>query len=91
MKQTEPVEGILAEVWPGAEAGLGLFSRPLTCGGIYWSHGGDILGSMTRNGFTEDGRRSVVVSVPTERSDSIEARLAQEKAAGDLVDRALCR
>lgn len=34
--------------WPGARYGLGLFSTPLTCGGLVWGHGGDIPGYETR-------------------------------------------
>lgn len=90
MQQTVPVQGPIAEVWPGARAGVVLFSRPLSCGGTDWNHAGDVVGSMTRNGFSADGRSGVVLSVSTQRSDSSEARLAQDKAAGDLVDRALC-
>lgn len=91
MQQTVPVQGPIADVWPGARAGLGLFSRPLSCGGVYWSHGGDMVGFMSRNGFSTDGRRTAVVSISTERSDSLDAALAQDRAAGNLVDGALCR
>lgn len=90
MQQTVPVQGLIADVWKGARAGLGLFSLRLSCGGRYWSHGGDMLGFMTRNGFSTDGRRSAVVSMSTERGDSLAAALAQDKAAGRLVDGVLC-
>lgn len=89
MQQTIPVAGQLAELWPGARDGLGLFSRPLSCGGIYWTHSGDILGYMTRSGFTPDGR-SAVVSVSTEPADSLDHLVAQDKATGNLIDHALC-
>ncbi|MEV6416730.1 serine hydrolase domain-containing protein [Kribbella sp. NPDC051718] len=89
MQRTIPVAGQLAEIWPGARDGLGLFSRPLSCGGFYWTHNGDILGYMTRNGFTTDGR-SAVVSVSTEPEDSFDHALAQDKAAANLIDHALC-
>ncbi|MGW5683848.1 serine hydrolase domain-containing protein [Nonomuraea sp. NPDC003754] len=75
-------------VWPGARYGLGLSSRPLSCGGVYWHHGGDDYGYKTRTGVTADGRRSVVVSMSTQLGD--QRSMAQEKAAGDLIDRALC-
>ncbi|WP_037311707.1 serine hydrolase domain-containing protein [Amycolatopsis orientalis] len=45
-----------APVFPGARYGLGLVSNPLSCGGVYWGHGGDIHGFETRGGATEDGR-----------------------------------
>ncbi|GAA0925892.1 serine hydrolase domain-containing protein [Kribbella koreensis] len=89
MQQTIPVAGQLAEIWPGARDGLGLFSRPLSCGGVYWTHNGDILGYMTRNAFTPDGR-SAVVSVSTERQDSVANVIAQDRATGALIDHALC-
>lgn len=89
MEQTIPVAGQLAELWPGVRDGLGLFSRPLSCGGVYWGHSGDIRGYMTRDGFTSDGR-SAVVSVSTEPEDSLEHLVAQDKATGDLIDHALC-
>ncbi|MFI8261973.1 serine hydrolase domain-containing protein [Streptomyces sp. NPDC085665] len=69
----------------GLRYGLGLTSRPLSCGGVYWGHGGDIAGYETRGGVTEDGRRAAnvtVTSIPTE-----EAAVQHVKAA---VDKALC-
>lgn len=89
MQQTIPVVGQAAEIWPGARDGLGLLSRPLSCGGVYWGHNGDTLGYMTRVGTTSHGK-SVVVSISTEPADSIEHVIAQDKAAGDLIDHALC-
>jgi D-alanyl-D-alanine carboxypeptidase len=89
MKQTVPAVQFQA-IWPDAENGLGLFSQPLTCGGRFWGHSGDTTGAMTRVGFSEDGRRGAVVSMSTDRADSSEAWLAQDKAALRLIDRALC-
>ncbi|MET9391464.1 serine hydrolase domain-containing protein [Streptomyces sp. NPDC006624] len=45
-----------APLLPGWRYGLGLFSVPLSCGGVYWGHGGDIDGYETRGGATDDGR-----------------------------------
>jgi D-alanyl-D-alanine carboxypeptidase len=69
----------------GAGYGLGLMSRPLSCGGTFWGHGGDISGYETRGGVTEDGRavNIAVTSTPTE------AKVTQHIDA--LVDKALCR
>ncbi len=89
VQQTMPVAGELAELWPGARDWLGLFTRPLSCGGDYWGHSGDIDGYTTRDCFTTDGR-SVVVCVSTEPADSLDHAVAQDKAAGDLIDHALC-
>lgn len=89
MKRTVPVNAKFQAEWPGARYGLGLFSVPLSCGGRYWGHGGDIDGFMTRNGFTEDGRRGVVVSMSTEFNAEDSAR-RQSRAASTLIDHALC-
>ncbi|PXX71027.1 D-alanyl-D-alanine carboxypeptidase [Nocardia tenerifensis] len=94
MRATRPVEGVIGQIWPGIRDGLGLFSVPLSCGGIYWMHNGGQYGYITETGVTEDGRRSVVVSMSTAlaggedftRSKGFE----QERAATRLVDHALC-
>ncbi len=69
----------------GAGYGLGLMSRPLSCGGVYWGHGGDITGYETRGGVTDDGRAAsiAVTSIPTGG--------AATKHLESLVDTALCR
>lgn len=48
---------------PGSGDGLGLFHRPLSCGGGYWSHGGNGFGYEMRPAITEDGHRIVTVAV----------------------------
>lgn len=90
MQRTVPVDEEVELFWPGARDGLGLFSRPLSCGGVYWGHSGDQLGYMTRVGVTGDGRRSVVVSVSTQMHDSFEHALGADTAANTLIDHALC-
>ncbi|MEV6425522.1 serine hydrolase domain-containing protein [Streptomyces sp. NPDC051662] len=69
----------------GAGYGLGLMSRPLSCGGVYWGHGGDIPGYETRGGATDDGRAAgvAVTSIPTDG--------AATKHLESVVDEALCR
>ncbi|MFB7217637.1 serine hydrolase domain-containing protein [Streptomyces sp. NPDC056227] len=69
----------------GAGYGLGLMSRPLSCGGVYWGHGGDIPGYETRGGVTDDGRAAnvAVTSIPTDG--------AATKHLESVVDTALCR
>ncbi|KJY36885.1 beta-lactamase [Streptomyces katrae] len=65
--------------------GLGLMRRPLSCGGVYWGHGGDITGFETRGGVGPDGR-AVSVAVTADPVDyGVTERLE------GLVDRALCR
>ncbi|MFF5704105.1 serine hydrolase domain-containing protein [Streptomyces sp. NPDC012794] len=69
----------------GAGYGLGLMSRPLSCGGVYWGHGGDIAGYETRGGVTDDGR-AAAVAVTTDPVDGAVAKHVEK-----LVDTALCR
>ncbi|WP_245194829.1 serine hydrolase domain-containing protein [Kitasatospora phosalacinea] len=68
----------------GLRYGLGLTSRPLSCGGVYWGHGGDIVGYETRGGVTDDGRAAnvAVTTIPTDE--------AAAQHVKDAVDRALC-
>ncbi|WP_030233590.1 serine hydrolase domain-containing protein [Streptomyces sp. NRRL S-350] len=69
----------------GAGAGLGILSRPLSCGGVYWGHGGDIPGYETRGGATDDGR-AVSIAVTTVPTDYDVTRRLE-----GVVDTALCR
>ncbi|MFD8757300.1 serine hydrolase domain-containing protein [Kitasatospora sp. NPDC059577] len=83
-----------AAMWPaGTRYGLGLVEIPLDCGGrkgSYWSHEGGDGGYITLNGVTADGRRSAVVSMSEARGDSLDHIVEQEKAAGALIEHALC-
>ncbi|MCL8009669.1 serine hydrolase [Streptomyces sp. AS02] len=45
----------------GRAYGLGLESRQLPCGGLYWGHTGDIPGYETAGGATVDGRQAAVM------------------------------
>jgi D-alanyl-D-alanine carboxypeptidase len=78
------------QLMPGARYGLGLFQRPLPCGGTYWSHPGGGSGYVTDNGITADGRRSVVLSMSSVLGHSPDDFLRQQRAADTLVDHALC-
>ncbi len=57
MQRTIPVGPGLEQLLPGVRYGLGLFQRPLPCGGTYWSHPGGDGGYITDNGITADGQR----------------------------------
>jgi D-alanyl-D-alanine carboxypeptidase len=86
MEKTAPTigeQGLLADY------GLGLGWQPLSCGGGYWTHGGDVLGSSTALGVSANGRRSVVVEAFTELAGE-KAALRQHQLEADLVDHALC-
>lgn len=68
----------------GARYGLGLVSTPLSCGGVYWGHGGSMTGYETRGGVTEDGR-AADVAVTMQPSQAVKERM------DGVVDTALCR
>ncbi|MBG0817135.1 serine hydrolase [Planomonospora sp. ID82291] len=55
MRATIPADP--ERMWPGAQAGLGLFRTALPCGGDWWGHGGGFVGYRTLAGATDDGRR----------------------------------
>jgi D-alanyl-D-alanine carboxypeptidase len=77
-----------APLLPGWRYGLGLFSVPLSCGGVFWGHGGDIQGFETRGGATEDGRSVglAVTALPGTFGDGEQAT----KAVMSTVDTAFC-
>lgn len=68
----------------GARYGLGLVSTPLSCGGVYWGHGGSFPGYETRGGVTSTGR-AANVAVTIQPNDE-----AAMKHVESLVDTALC-
>lgn len=70
---------------PGARYGLGLVSKPLPCGGVYWGHGGSFPGYETRGGATDDGR-AANVAVTMQLTDE-----AARQRVDSVVDTALCR
>ncbi|MCZ4120987.1 serine hydrolase domain-containing protein [Streptomyces sp. H39-S7] len=70
---------------PGARYGLGLVSKPLSCGGLYWGHGGSYPGYETRGGATVGGR-AANVAVSVQLSDE-----ATRGRVDRVVDAALCR
>ncbi|WP_410584430.1 serine hydrolase domain-containing protein [Amycolatopsis sp. lyj-108] len=82
MKKTVPAPGLGAY-------GLGLVKSTASCGD-YWGHGGALPGFLTGNGVTEDGKRSVMVSLNT----LTPYHPGVEPLAGDLlnpmIDHALC-
>ncbi|MFI6844245.1 serine hydrolase domain-containing protein [Kitasatospora sp. NPDC050467] len=90
MTRTVQVSEKFERFMPGARDGLGLFSRPLSCGGEYWGHEGGDSGWITATGVTADGRRSVTVSLSGVRADSEADVLRVAQAENKLVDDALC-
>lgn len=70
---------------PGPARGVfRLVSTPLSCGGVYWGHGGSMTGYETRGGVTEDGR-AANVAVTMQPSQAVKGRM------DGVVDTALCR
>lgn len=92
MQQTVPVSEEVDTLWPGARYGLGVFQRPLPCGGDYWQPAGDQAGWTTRTGVAGDGSTSAVLSLSgsTEVLDSWESIRGREAAVDSLVHDALC-
>ncbi|MFJ6776261.1 serine hydrolase domain-containing protein, partial [Kitasatospora sp. NPDC091257] len=80
MRTTVPAELL----GPGVRYGLGLQSRPLSCGGLAWGHGGTSPGYRSRGGVTDDGRAATITVTTVPGADG-----AQHMA--DALDAALCR
>jgi len=90
MQNTVPVSARFQEIFPGLQYGLGLMRQPLTCGGVRWGHGGDNDGDFVRDGFTADGRRSIVITASGKVPE--EGQLLRAEAAFQkLTDLALCK
>ncbi|MFJ2259589.1 serine hydrolase domain-containing protein [Streptomyces sp. NPDC087844] len=85
MKTTVPAPE-LEPGWPGVRYGLGLMKVPLSCGGAYYSHGGNLPGYTTRNGISGDGRRTVVLNSTGDGSSDSSTQRAQNA----LIDDELC-
>jgi D-alanyl-D-alanine carboxypeptidase len=84
MRQTVPATGGDAASVPGSRYGLGIFFIPLSCGGGYWSHEGDVPGYNTIGAVSSDGRTTVVLSINSNVDDPV---LAAEYR---LVDHVMC-
>ncbi|MEK8144286.1 serine hydrolase domain-containing protein [Streptomyces sp. M10(2022)] len=54
------------DVYPaGSRYGYGIASTPLSCGGVYWGHGGDLPGDSVGGGRAASGRGTVTVYATT--------------------------
>ncbi|MER7842412.1 serine hydrolase domain-containing protein [Kitasatospora sp. NPDC096077] len=80
MRTTVPAEML----GHGVRYGLGIQSRPLSCGGLVWGHGGTSVAHRTRGGVTDDGR-AVDIAVTTVPDAATTQHMI------DAVDAALCR
>ncbi len=90
MTTTVPMGKAYEAIWPGAAYGLGIFRTDLPCGGVYWHHGGDVIGYSDTNGVTPDGRRSAMVASSTNTfTDPVFADKAIS-SNNNLVWHALC-
>jgi D-alanyl-D-alanine carboxypeptidase len=84
MRQTVPATGGDSASVPGSRYGLGIFFIPLSCGGGYWSHEGDVPGYNTIGAISSDGRATVALSVNSNVDDPVLA------AEYELVDHVMC-
>ncbi|MFF3762669.1 serine hydrolase domain-containing protein [Streptomyces sp. NPDC001922] len=74
------------DVYPaGSRYGYGIASIPLSCGGVYWGHGGDLPGDSVGGGRATAGRGTVTVYTTTWAAEG--ERLHHLQGA---VDAALC-
>ena len=69
----------------GVRYGLGLGEIPLSCGGSYFGHPGELLGYHTWGGVTRDGKRSAVVYTTSDGGPDT------QHAMSTLVDQELCQ
>jgi len=69
---------------PGLRYGLGMQWAPLTCGGGYWGHDGDVPGFSTRTGLSSDGHTTVVISISTSADTPV------DQAAWTMIDHVMC-
>ncbi|WP_329204510.1 beta-lactamase family protein [Streptomyces sp. NBC_00683] len=79
MTATEPAPEL------GVNYGLGLAEIPLSCGGSYFGHRGELLGYVTWAGTTRHGTRTAVVYGTSDGNRDT------QRAMTTLVDRQLCR
>ncbi|CAC42148.1 MULTISPECIES: serine hydrolase [Streptomyces] len=74
------------DVYPaGSRYGYGVASIPLSCGGVYWGHGGDLPGGSVGGGRATGGRGTVTVYTTTWAAEGDSLRHLQ-----GTVDAALC-
>ncbi|MEV7547876.1 serine hydrolase domain-containing protein [Streptomyces sp. NPDC089915] len=74
------------DVYPaGSRYGYGIASIPLSCGGVYWGHGGDLPGDSVAGGRATGGRGTVTVYTTTWAAEGDSLRHLQ-----GAVDAALC-
>lgn len=68
----------------GVSYGLGLGEIPLTCGGTYYGHPGELLGYRSWAGITRDGSTTAVVYATSDGGPDT------QQAMRTLVDQELC-
>lgn len=81
MRKTVPIDDRNA-------AGLGLESTKLSCGGVYWGHGGTIHGWASLGGAT-DRREAAITLTAIPGTTSDQAKTFQQMF--DVIDTALCK
>ncbi|MFC0431934.1 serine hydrolase [Kutzneria buriramensis] len=82
--ETTIVAPQLEALWPGARYGLGLGWFPLSCGGGYFGHPGDVPGYHTWDAISPRAGRTVVVLATGDGDERT------QQATNALVDEQLC-
>lgn len=88
------LEEMLATVPAGGESlgyGIGIYRKPLSCGGYYFDHGGNTFGVISRSGLTRDGKRGITMAFTGAHGDSREDIARLQAASDALVDKYLCQ
>src|SRR5262249_52545179 len=84
MRRTVPANGGDSASVPGSQYGRGIFFVPLSCGGGYWAHEGDVPGYNTIRAVSSDGRTTGALSTTSNVDDPV---LAAEYG---LIDHVMC-
>ncbi|MFB9904983.1 serine hydrolase domain-containing protein [Allokutzneria oryzae] len=72
------------------EYGLGIARSALSCGGEYWSHGGNGAGYVSREAFAPDGSRGVAMAFSGVTGRTAEEMTAHGPAVRAQLDRVMC-
>lgn len=86
----EMKESVPARLWPGARYGLGLIRTPLTCGGYFYGHHGDVPGYSTLSGLAVDAAGRTTGRSATVAVTRVPENMDQGLHLVATVDTALC-
>ncbi|MEJ2857144.1 MULTISPECIES: serine hydrolase domain-containing protein [unclassified Saccharothrix] len=89
-QQAELTRTVPADPGTSLAYGLGLYRKPLSCGGHYWDHGGNTAGVISRGGVSPDGRRSIAMAFTGAHGDTPQDIAALAASSDRIVDRLFC-